>query len=214
MKTKEIWEKILLKKVYGYELTNTVTIEKNEQNNKRKYQVFEVLVAETLALLDTKTKWETTCGNNDQGVDIVGSRKAECTTPFLSNVPEQLYLGQIKRRNKGYRYDDFRNDINKLFEFYSSKVLYKDATLMQLIFVISSDNENNIKNLQKNLSKDILYVKNGVLYRTTTYSNGTIKNYQKLYDQNRLLVLYSFELIHQENLFAYCIVYLRSSSIL
>lgn len=155
MKTKEIWEKILLKKVYGYELTNTVTIEKNEQNNKRKYQVFEVLVAETLALLDTKTKWETTCGNNDQGVDIVGSRKAECTTPFLSNVPEQLYLGQIKRRNKGYRYDDFRNDINKLFEFYSSKVLYKDATLMQLIFVISSDNENNIKNLQKNLLKDI-----------------------------------------------------------
>ncbi len=154
MNTKLIWENILLKEVYGFELKHATTIAKDKASRNRKYQIFEILVIETLALLDSKTKWQTTYGNKDDGVDIIGIKKPLYTTPFIDNAPDQLYLGQIKRRSNGYRYDDFRTDINKLFEFYTSKVLYKNATLMQLIFVISSDNLNNTKNLRKNLLKE------------------------------------------------------------
>lgn len=154
MKKNTIWDNILLQSVYGSELKNTTTISKDEKSSGHKYQVFEILIVETLALLDSSTKWQATFGSNDRGVDIIGTKNSLCTTPFVNNTPQQLFLGQIKRRNSGYRYEDFRTDINKLFEYYSSEVLYKNSTLMQLIFVISSDNANNTENLRQNLLKD------------------------------------------------------------
>lgn len=69
---KTIWETVLLKNVKGANFQNVKTIPDIDGALERKYQVFEVLVAETLAQIRPEVKWEITYGNKDDGIDIKG----------------------------------------------------------------------------------------------------------------------------------------------
>lgn len=152
---KIIWKDILLKNVEGNKYKNTKTISPADRLSKRKYQIFEILVAETLARINPDINWKVTHGNNDGGVDIIGLHNSEFKTPFLKEMPQQLTLGQIKRRNKGYRSDLFRDDIVKMYEYYTSNYVAEGKSLFQLIFVVSTDNSTNLDNLKKNLQKEL-----------------------------------------------------------
>ena len=149
-----IWETVLLKNVKGISFQNVKTIPNIDGALERKYQVFEVLVAETLAQIRPEVKWEITYGSKDDGVDIKGIYASSLKTPFSTESPQALILGQIKRRNKGYRFDHFRTDIDKMFEYYSNHCLTSNQTLFQLLFVISTDNVNNIINLRNDLEEE------------------------------------------------------------
>lgn len=149
-----IWETILLKNVKGINFQNVKTIPDVDGALERKYQVFEVLVAETLAKIRPEVEWEITYGSKDDGVDIKGIYTSSLKTPFSTESPQALILGQIKRRNKGYRFDHFRTDIDKMFEYYSNHCLKGNQTLFQLLFVISTDNVNNIINLRNDLKEE------------------------------------------------------------
>lgn len=150
-----IWKDILLKNVKGSEFENTKTLPNNKKFLQKRYQVFEILVAETLAKIRPEVSWEITCGNNDDGVDIKGLYTSSLKTPFSSESPQELILGQIKRRNKkGYRFDNFRADIDKMFDYYSTHYLQNNQSLFQLMFIISTDNESNITNLKKDLIEE------------------------------------------------------------
>lgn len=151
---KTIWETVLLKNVKGANLQNAKTIPNIDGALERKYQVFEVLVAETLAQIRPEVKWEITYGNKDDGIDIKGVYSSSLKTPFTTESPQALILGQIKRRNKGYRFDHFRTDIDKMFEYYSNHCLKGNQSLFQLLFVISTDNVNNIINLRNDLEEE------------------------------------------------------------
>lgn len=152
---KIIWKDILLKNVEGNKYKNTKTISPADRLSKRKYQIFEILVAETLARINPDINWEVTHGSNDGGVDIIGLHNSEFKTPFLKEMPQQLTLGQIKRRDKGYRSDFFRDDIVKMYEYYTSNYVAEGKSLFQLIFVVSTDNSTNLDNLKKNLQKEL-----------------------------------------------------------
>ena len=152
--TETIWKSILLKNVEGKKFKNTLTIPFTDKASRNKYQVFEILVAETLARISPDVRWEVTHGSKDGGVDIIGFHNLTFKTPFLKEVPQQLTLGQIKRRNKGYRPDLFRDDIVKMYEYYTSNYISEGKSLFQLIFVISTDNASNLDNLKKDLIKE------------------------------------------------------------
>lgn len=152
--TETIWKAILLKNVEGRKFKNTLTIPIADKASRNKYQIFEILVAETLARISPDIRWEVTHGSKDGGVDIIGFHNIAFKTPFLKEVPQQLTLGQIKRRNKGYRPDLFRDDIVKMYEYYTSNYISEGKSLFQLIFVISTDNTSNLDNLKKDLIKE------------------------------------------------------------
>ena len=153
--TENIWKDILLKNAEGNKFKNTITIPQIDKVSRKKYQIFEILVAETLARISPDVIWEVTHGSKDGGVDIIGLHNSTFKTPFLKETPQQLTLGQIKRRNKGYRLDLFRDDIIKMYEYYTSNYTSKGKSLFQLIFVISTDNISNLNNLKKDLQKEL-----------------------------------------------------------
>ena len=152
--TETIWKDILLKNAEGKKFKNAVTIPPADKASKNKYQIFEILVAETLTKISPDIKWEVTHGSKDGGIDIIGFHNSTFKTPFLKEIPQQLTLGQIKRRNKGYRLDLFRDDIVKMYEYYTSNYTAKGKSLFQLIFVISTDNSSNLDNLKQDLQKN------------------------------------------------------------
>lgn len=150
-----VWKDILLKNAKGCEFQGTKTLPKEEKALQKRYQVFEILVAETLAEIRPEVSWELTYGSNDDGVDIKGLYTSALKTPFSSESPQALILGQIKRRNKkGYRFDNFRADIDKMFDYYSTHYLQGNQSLFQLMFIISTDNKSNINNLKKDLIEE------------------------------------------------------------
>lgn len=152
--TKTIWKDILLKNAEGNKFKNTRTISTSNKTSNSRYQIFEILVAETLARISPDVSWEVTHGSKDGGIDIIGFHNSTFKTPFLKEFPQQLTLGQIKRRNNGYRLDSFRDDIVKMYEYYTSNYIAEGKSLFQVIFIISTDNSANLDNLKKDLKKE------------------------------------------------------------
>lgn len=146
-----IWTNILLKTVDGSSFINATTV----TDPQKKYQIFEVLVAETLAHIQPELNWQVTVGASDGGVDFIANALFQYKTPFQSKEIDQIILGQIKRRSSGYRYDDFRSDISTAFEYYTSSYISKGKSLLELLFVISTDNKTNIQNLEEDLKKEV-----------------------------------------------------------
>lgn len=144
----DIWKKILLKSVEGSKFSNTTTI----TDTSKEYQVFEVLIAETLACIQPEMSWQVTVGSSDGGVDLIANSAANYQIPFINKKVEQVILGQIKRRGGGYRNDEFRNDIIKANDYYRSNYVSQGKSLLELLFVVSTDNQNNVKNLERNLA--------------------------------------------------------------
>lgn len=147
-KNNDIWKNILLKLIEGYNFNNTITI----KDKSKKYQVFEVLIAETLACIQPEMNWQVTVGSSDGGIDLIATPVVNYQIPFTHKNVEQVILGQIKRRRKGYRYDDFRNDIISANDYYKSYYVSKGKSLLELLFIVSTDDERNIKNLEHNLA--------------------------------------------------------------
>ena len=155
----QVWKEILLKNIKGEYFKNVKTIPKTPDALKKKYQIFEILIAETLANVYPDIKWEVTSGSKDDGIDISGIFSPKLQTPFVKEKIEQLILGQIKRRNKGYRFDHFRTDIDKMFDHYASNYTAKGKSLFQLLFIISTDNNNNVDNLKSDLANEFEHKK-------------------------------------------------------
>lgn len=141
------WKHILLKNVLGSEFKNTITIKEEDFN--KKFQVFEVLVTETLARMDTKTTWYTVPVGKDDGIDFIGTRNP-IENPYLNYAP-QLVLGQVKRRKDGYRTDSFRYDIVKIVDHFEQNQS-QSYSLVEIIHVISSDKNVDFNSLINSLS--------------------------------------------------------------
>lgn len=131
----DIWKDILLKKVVGSKLKNAKTISKDDYN--KKFQVFEVLITETLAIVDPYTEWHSLPVQGDKGIDFLGEIKP-VNVPHIISKPNELVLGQIKRRSGTYRKDDFHFDIIKIIEYYNNNFAQKSA-LCEIIHVLSTD---------------------------------------------------------------------------
>ena len=145
----DIWKNVLLKQVKGSAFCNATTIRDAEKT----YQVFEVLVVETLACIQPEMEWQVTAVKSDNGVDLIAVSDNKYYNPFSHKTVESVILGQIKRRSNDYRNDDFRNDIISIIEYYKSCYVSAGKSLLEILFVVSTDKGNNLKNLEKNLIK-------------------------------------------------------------
>lgn len=130
-----MWAEILLKNVLGSKFINSRTIDKKDLN--KKFQIFEVLITETLAIIDPTTEWHSLPVSCDDGVDFIGERD-ELNTPYILHRPSQIVLGQVKRRTRGYNKDAFHYDVIKMIEYYN-KNYAPQKTLFQIIHVFSVD---------------------------------------------------------------------------
>ena len=143
-----MWKHILLKNLPGTVFRNCRTI--NEADRDHKFQVFEVLITETLAIIDPTTRWTSVPVTGDSGVDFIGERE-ELKTPYLLNRPAEIVLGQIKRRSMGYDKAAFRYDIIRMIEYYNENYA-PQKTLFQIVHVLSTDRNTNPKQWLENAS--------------------------------------------------------------
>lgn len=130
-----MWSKILLRNELGSKFKNSKTIDKKDIN--KKFQIFEVLITETLAIIDPTTEWHSLPVSCDDGVDFIGERE-ELNTPYLLHRPPQIVLGQVKRRTRGYNKDAFHYDVIKMIEYYN-KNYAPQKILFQIVHVFSVD---------------------------------------------------------------------------
>lgn len=143
-----MWSKVLLKNVNGSKFQNSRTIDFADKD--KKFQIFEVLVTETLAVIDPATKWRSLPVSGDDGVDFIGERE-ELRTPYLLQRPGEIILGQIKRRANGYRKDYFHYDIVKIIEYYNDNYA-PQKTLFQIVHVLSVDHQVDPRRWLENAS--------------------------------------------------------------
>lgn len=130
-----IWKDLLLRNFQGKYFKNAQTI--CAEHKDKMFQVFEVLVTETLAIIDPETKWSSYPVQGDNGIDFSGITNC-INDPFGIEKPNQIILGQVKRRKKAYNKDDFKFDIIKIIKEYNSN-FYKNGALLEIIHVLSSD---------------------------------------------------------------------------
>ena len=143
-----MWKQILLKNLPGTAFRNCRTI--NEGDRSHKFQVFEVLITETLAIIDPTTRWRSLPVTGDAGVDFIGER-AELKTPYLLDRPAEIVLGQVKRRSNGYDQAAFRYDIIRMIQYYNDNYA-PQKTLFQIIHVLSTDRNTDPKQWLENAS--------------------------------------------------------------
>lgn len=143
----DVWKNVLLKLVKAGELDYSSTL--SDLSKKTKIQIFEFLVAETLAQIYPEMDWRVSQVQGDQGVDLYGIGKCPLS-PTTFKAPTLLILGQVKRRGKTYTFLDYKDNIQKMQEYYVSNALFENCSLLKLIFVVSTDNDHVFENLEKN----------------------------------------------------------------
>lgn len=149
----DIWN-ILLKKVHGKNLKNFNVLDKKSNLNCY-YQIFEVLVAETLNICDRNTVWTVSGFHNDGGIDLKGIDKRTFSTPFVPEPIRGISIGQIKRRASGHKFDSFIDDLTKINNYCFKENIYDEYCLVQVLYVLSSDKSDNIKKIKKRYAEAI-----------------------------------------------------------
>lgn len=144
----EIWKDLLLKNKEGKKFVNARTISESDKN--KKFQVFEVLITETLAIVDPETEWHSLPVQGDDGVDFIGEIQ-QIKVPYIIDHPSEIVLGQVKRRKGSYTKDHFHLDIIKIIEYYT-KQYAKDSTLLEIIHVLSTDNNVDMSKWMENIT--------------------------------------------------------------
>ena len=86
----DVWKNVLLKLVKAGELDYSSTL--SDLSKKTKIQIFEFLVAETLAQIYPEMDWRVSQVQGDQGVDLYGIGKCPLS-PTTFKAPTLLILG-------------------------------------------------------------------------------------------------------------------------
>ena len=143
-----IWKDLLLQNKEGRYFKNAKTI--SAQDRDKKFQIFEVLVTETLAIVDPDTEWHSLPVQGDEGIDFIGEIR-QIKTPYLISKPNEVVLGQIKRRSGSYTKDHFHYDIIKIIEYYNKQYSQKSA-LFEIIHVLSTDSKIDTSKWLENIT--------------------------------------------------------------
>jgi len=148
-KLKLLWDKVLLKKCYADNFNNTITICDNSKNSK--YQIFEVLVTETLARLYSDFDWRTSPVQNDEGIDFTAEKKINKTSD-TNYFPQLIIYGQVKRRSSGIYEKLLLDATSNIIRFYRKNDI-QDKCLYEIIHVFSSEKKimNEIKKTIENI---------------------------------------------------------------
>lgn len=131
----EIWTNYLLQKVKGHYFSNIRTMD--SENNESEYQIFEVLVSETIQILYPDYRWHVTPYRGDGGIDFFGEHEIQAMPRMFQIAPLVIY-GQVKRKARGFQQEQLIDATNKMIRYYMKHDRQKKS-IQQLIHVVSSD---------------------------------------------------------------------------
>jgi len=151
----DIWEDVLKKNVKSNLLLKARTVP--QKDVPYDVQVFELLVAESLNLQDQHTDWEVTKASHDSGVDLLGTDKTPCKTPFTTTQYRLLSVGQVKRSKRSYKYEDLRTDIRKARGYWLNSDLFNGNSPKQFLFILSTEGKSGVQVLQEHLKRDLAH---------------------------------------------------------
>lgn len=141
-----LWTNILLKKCSAIDLQNTLTVCDN--GSERKYQLFEVLVTETLARLYKDFEWKTSPIQHDGGVDFIAEKKMH-NMNGSGYFPQLIIYGQVKRRNTSISEKLVLDATSNIIRYYRQNAI-QEKCLYEIIHVFSSD-KKIIKEIEKSI---------------------------------------------------------------
>ena len=111
----EIWTNYLLQKVKGHYFSNIRTMD--SENNESEYQIFEVLVSETIQILYPDYRWHVTPYRGDGGIDFFGEHEIQAMPRMFQIAPLVIY-GQVKRKARGFQQEQLIDATNKMIRYY------------------------------------------------------------------------------------------------
>lgn len=144
----ELWKNVLLKKCHASDFGKVQTIHTVLDNDSRQYQIFEVLVTETLAQLYKDFDWETSPVQGDGGVDFIAEKKLQ-NTIIPSYFPQLVIYGQIKRRNTSISEKLVLDATSNIIRYYRKNAI-QEKCLYEIIHVFSTERKI-INAIQKNI---------------------------------------------------------------
>jgi hypothetical protein len=156
-----IWKDVLEKRVKSSKLTRAITVPQDSTKDYE-YQIFEVMIAEALNLCDHNASWQVTQGGNDGGVDLIGTEKRNYAAPITNDTLHKKILGQVKRRSRGYTYDSFCSDLQKVQKYCINTEFYNNNSLLYFMFILSTDTKNGVYNLKSRINQEIETKKDSV----------------------------------------------------
>ena len=142
----EVWKQnhILIRNFAATSFNNTVTTP-----TKGQLQVFEVLVAETLARFNPHYKWEVTKVQGDEGIDFKGIVPGKVFNGINLDMPETYIAGQVKR-NANLK-DHSANIVTILHNIHKGDIR---KHLNAILIVLSTKDEERIKKFKEVLDGD------------------------------------------------------------
>lgn len=122
------------KKFDGKDFLNSQTISNDHATDK--FQLFEVLVSETINLIYNDYVWYTSPIQGDGGVDFYGEKAAR-ELPFDWKNPSLIIYGQVKFRSKAFRKDEIDKATQNIISYHRNNSIQKKS-IFEIIHVIRS----------------------------------------------------------------------------
>ena len=144
--TDDLWKDILLKRCSAADFKNTLTL--SDKSTTYQYQIFEVLVTETLARLYNDFDWKTSPIQHDGGVDFTAEKKVN-NTNNSDYFPQLIIYGQIKRRKASISEKLVLDATSNIIRYYRKNAIQKKC-LYEIIHVFSTD-KNIISEIKKSI---------------------------------------------------------------
>lgn len=125
---------LLQKKYIGKDFANAKTIQK--EDFKKQFQLFEVMIGETISAIFDDFSWYTSSVQGDRGIDFYGEKNAR-ELPFSWKKPPLIIYGQVKYRTGAIRKSEIESATKAIIDYHRESSLQKKS-LYEIIHVIKS----------------------------------------------------------------------------
>lgn len=122
------------KRILGKDFTNAKTIHKDDCDNQ--FQLFEVMIGETINAIFDDYIWHTSSIQGDGGIDFYGEKDSR-ELPLKWKTPPLIIYGQVKYRSGRIRNDEIEKATRDIINYHREFTL-QHKCLYEIIQVIKS----------------------------------------------------------------------------
>jgi len=138
----DIWKNLLLRPISEENIICDI-IEKRNSEKKKQYQLFEILICETLSKLYPDFHWYITPMAKDKGVDFWAIKNDRSLPYQTKNKPIVIY-GQVKRVKNYFNKQKVIEATNKIIQAHNDSYL-QERNVYKIIHLVSSDKKLSIE---------------------------------------------------------------------
>lgn len=125
---------LLKKKILGRDFDGAQTVREEDASNQ--FQLFEVMIGETINAIYDDFIWYTSSIQGDGGIDFYGEKIAR-DLPFNWKSPPLIIYGQVKYRSGAIRKSEIENATKAIIDYHRENTLQKKS-IYEIIHVIKS----------------------------------------------------------------------------